>query len=83
LKTRKEILERLAELRPELELAEDSYFSVVESKQRGEDVDAMEFLKIESEYELIKKEFDTLQWVIKINSREEEGDESSLSYQEG
>ena len=83
MKTRKEILERLKELAPEMEIAKKAYFLAVEEKQKGEIVSEVDFLKIESEYELIRKEIESLKWVINIDSREKDGDESALSHQEG
>lgn len=57
-------MQKIAELTPEFEKAEEAYFSVIEEKQSGEDIYTSDFLKIESEYEIIKKEIETLQWVI-------------------
>lgn len=64
MKNREEILQKIAELTPEFELAEEAYFSMIEEKQEGGDIYTADFLKIESEYEIIKKEIETLQWVI-------------------
>ena len=66
MRTNKEIVERIHKLKEELQPAEDSYFSTVESKQKGESISDAEFLKIESEYETLKKELDTLLWVLEI-----------------
>lgn len=85
MKKRREIIKRIAELKPEFEKAEDIYFSTIQEKQGGEDVYHADFLKIESEYELLKKEIETLQWVIYGDSGEQtkKRDEDSLSHQEG
>ena len=64
MKNREEILKKIAELTPEFEQAEEAYFSSVEEKQSGEDIYMADFLKLESEYEIIKKEIETLYWVI-------------------
>ena len=64
MRTKEEIQERIAELTPEFELAEESYFSTIEGKQGGEDVYEADFLKIESDYETLKKEINALKWVI-------------------
>jgi len=66
MKNREEILQKIAELTPEFEQAEEAYFSSIEQKQSGEDVYVADFLKIESEYEVLKKEIETLQWVLNI-----------------
>lgn len=64
MKKREEILQKIAELTPDFEQAEEAYFSSVEEKQSGEDIYMVDFLKLESEYEIIKKEIETLQWVL-------------------
>lgn len=64
MKNREEILKKIAELTPEFEQAEEAYFSSVEEKQSGEDIYMVDFLKLESEYEILKKEIETLYWVI-------------------
>ena len=66
MRTNKEIVERIRELKKELEPIEDSYFSAVEAKQNKEEVSQIDFLKIESEYEILKKELSALLWVLKI-----------------
>lgn len=66
MRTDKEIVEKIRILKEELQPAEDSYFSSIESKQKGEIVSDIDFLRIESEYEMINKELDTLLWVLKI-----------------
>ena len=66
MRTKKEIQERIKELTPAYELAEDSYFSILRDKSEGETVNEVDFLKIESEYEILKKEIETLQWVLNI-----------------
>ena len=66
MRTDKEIVEKIRRLKEELQPAEDSYFSSIESKQKGEIVSDIDFLRIESEYEMIKKELNTLLWVLKI-----------------
>ena len=66
MRTDKEIIEKIRRLKEELQPAEDSYFSSIESKQKGEIVSDIDFLRIESEYEMIKKELNTLLWVLKI-----------------
>lgn len=65
MRTKEEIQEKIEELTPDLELAEDSYFSMVNEKMTGgRFVNESDFLKIESEYEVIKKEMETLKWVL-------------------
>jgi len=64
MRNKREIQERIDELVPKMELAEESYFSTIEEKQGGEDVYESDFLKIESDYEILKKEIETLQWVL-------------------
>jgi hypothetical protein len=64
MRNKHEIQERIDELTPKFELAEESYFSTIEEKQGGEDVYESDFLKIESDYEILKKEIETLQWVL-------------------
>jgi len=64
MKNREEILQKIAELTPEFERAEEAYFSVIEEKQEGGEIYQSDFLKIESEYEILKKEIETLHWVI-------------------
>jgi len=84
MKSRREILKRIVELKPELEAAEESYFSAVKDKQTGKEISQIEFLKIESEYEIIRKEVETLQWAISIDTEsKEERVNNSLSNQEG
>lgn len=64
MKTKKEIQNRIDELSLEFQLAEQSYFSVIEEKQEGGEIYQSDFLKIESEYEILKKEIETLEWVL-------------------
>lgn len=64
MKTKQEIQERIYELLPNLETAEESYFNTLKEKSEGEIVNESDFLKIESEYEILKKEIETLQWVL-------------------
>lgn len=64
MKTKKEIQNRIDELSLEFQLAEQSYFSVIEEKQEGREIYQSDFLKIESEYEILKKEIETLEWVL-------------------
>jgi len=66
MRTKKEIEESILELTPLLELAAESYFSMIESKQNGEEVSEIDFIKALSEYEILKKEVETLQWILKI-----------------
>ena len=66
MKNREEILQKIAELTPEFEQAEEAYFSSIEEKQSGEDIYMADFLKLESEYEILKKEIETLEWVLNI-----------------
>lgn len=49
---------------PDLELARESYFSAVEDKQKGKGLSQLDFLKIESEFELLEKELESLIWVL-------------------
>jgi hypothetical protein len=86
MKSRKEIINRIIELTPEFEKAEEAYFSIVEEKQSGEDIYAADFLKIESEYEILKKEIETLQWVVYSEENQEENqeeNEDSFNHTEG
>lgn len=64
MKTKKEIEDKIAELIPNLELAEESYFSMIEEKREGGEIYQSDFLKIESEYEILKMEIETLEWVL-------------------
>jgi hypothetical protein len=64
MKNKKDIEDKIAELAPNLELAEESYFSMIEEKQSGGEIYQSDFLKIESEYEILKKEIETLEWVL-------------------
>lgn len=66
MKTRQEIEDKIKELTPAFELAEESYFSIIEEKQGGEGVCKFDFIKIESEYEILKKEIETLEWVMTV-----------------
>jgi hypothetical protein len=59
-----EIEQRIKELTPQFELAEEAYFSTVQEKQEGGEIYEVDFLKIESEYEILKKELGALQWVL-------------------
>jgi hypothetical protein len=63
-KSRDEILNKIVELTADFELAEESYFFMIDSKQSGEKVNKLDFIKIESEYEILKKEIETLSWVL-------------------
>jgi len=64
MRNKHEIEERISELIKEFELAEESYFSMVQEKQEGGEIYEVDFLKIESEYEILKKEIETLEWVL-------------------
>jgi len=64
LKTKQEIEKRIEELRPDYDLAEDSYFNTLQDKSEGEIVNEVDFLKIESDYEILKIEIETLEWVL-------------------
>jgi hypothetical protein len=64
MRNRHEIEESIAELTPLLELAAEEYFSLVESKQKGEEVSEVDFIKTMSEYDILKLEIETLQWVL-------------------
>lgn len=64
MRTKKEIEESILELTPLLELAEESYFSMIESKQKGEEISQIDFMKISSDYDVLKIEIETLQWVL-------------------
>ena len=55
MKTKQEIIERVRELKIELEPVEDSYFLAVEAKQNKEEISQTDFLKIESEYETMRQ----------------------------
>lgn len=66
MRTNQEIQKRIDKLNKELIPAEESYFSVVEEKQQGGEIYEVDFLKIESEYEILKKEIETLEWVLKL-----------------
>lgn len=64
MRTKKEIQDKIDLLMPDLELARESYFSAVEDKQKGKEMSQLDFLKIESEFELLKKELESLEWVL-------------------
>ena len=64
MRTEIEIEDSILELTPLLELAAESYFSMVESKQNGEEVSELYFIKVMSEYDILKLEIDTLKWVL-------------------
>jgi hypothetical protein len=64
MRTEIEIEDSIIELTPLLELAAESYFSLVESKQNGEEVSELDFIKAMSEYDILKLEIDTLKWVL-------------------
>lgn len=64
MRNRKEIEQRILEITPEFERAEEAYFSTIEEKQDGGEIYQADFLKIESDYEILKKELETLQWVL-------------------
>jgi hypothetical protein len=86
MRTRREIVKRIAELKPEFERAEEAYFSAIEEKQEGGEIYHADFLKLESDYEILKKEIETLQWVVYTDSGEnekEQEDENSFSHKEG
>lgn len=84
MKSRKEIIQRIIELTPEFEKAQEFYFSTIKAKQAGDSICQTDFLKIESEYEILKKEIETLQWVVYENQEEKnKTNESSFSYKEG
>lgn len=85
MKTRREIINRIVELKPEFEMAEDAYFSAIEEKQQGGEIYHADFLKLESEYEILKKEIETLQWVVYDDSEDKTNkkDENSFSHSEG
>lgn len=70
MRTKQEILKKIANLTPEFEKAEEAYFSSIEEKQNFEDIYMVDFLKLESEYEIIKKEIETLEWVLNIENNE-------------
>ena len=64
MRTKKEIQDKIDLLMPYLELARESYFSAVEDKQKGKEMSQLDFLKIESEFELLEKELESLEWVL-------------------
>ena len=66
MKTNQEIIEKVREVKEEFLPAEESYFSAVKDKQEGKEVSDIDFLRIENEYELLKKELDTLLWTLEI-----------------
>ena len=66
MRTNKEIVNRIHKMKKELQLAEESYFSIIEEKREGKEVSNIDFLKIENEYELLKKEHEILLWILKI-----------------
>lgn len=70
MKSKEELQKKILLLTPEFEAAEESYFSAIEEKQSGGEIYESDFIKIESEYELIKKEIDTLEWVLNIDNNE-------------
>ncbi len=87
MKKRREIIKKIVELTPEFEQAREAYFSAIEEKQEGGEIYQVDFLKIESEYEILKKEIETLQWVIFDDEEEEknkkDSNESSYSHSQG
>jgi len=84
MKSRTEIIKKIAELKPELELAEDAYFSAIEEKQNGGEIYPFDFLKIQSEYELIKTKVESLQWVVYGDGEtNKKRVSSSVSHQKG
>jgi len=66
MRSRKEIEESIIELTPILELTSEAYFSMIESKQKGEDIPNVDFIRITSEYDVAKIEIETLKWVLNI-----------------
>ena len=64
MKTLTEIKDKIKGLTPDLELAQESYFSIVKDKQEGKEVSKIDFMRIESEYEILKKEVETLEWAL-------------------
>ncbi len=76
MKKRREIIKKIAELTPEFEQAKEAYFSAIEEKQEGGEIYQVDFLRIESEYEILKKEIETLQWVV-FDDQEEENKKDS------
>jgi hypothetical protein len=85
MRTRREIIKRIVELKPEFEQAEESYFSAIQEKQEGGEIYPADFLKLESDYEILKKEIETLQWVVysEGENTKSDKDENSFSNQEG
>jgi len=64
MRSKKEIQDRIDKLIPQLEKAEESYFTTIQEKQEGGEIYTSDFVKIESEYELLKKEVETLEWIL-------------------
>lgn len=64
MRNQREIQNRIDELAPMLELAEESYFSAVSDKESGNVFNEVDFLKLESEMEIIKSELEALEWVL-------------------
>ena len=86
MKTRKQIIDRIVELRPVFEQAEEAYFLAIEEKQQGGEMYHADFIKLESDYEIIKKEIETLQWVVYDDSEEDKKnkkDENTFSHSQG
>ncbi len=86
MKKRREIIKKIAELTPEFEQAKEAYFSAIEEKQEGGEIYQVDFLRIESEYEILKKEIETLQWVVFDDQEEEnkkDSNENSYSHSQG
>ncbi|MEK6828519.1 MAG: hypothetical protein AABY15_00100 [Nanoarchaeota archaeon] len=77
MKNRNEIIKKIVELTPEFEKAQESYFSVIKAKQSGENISQADFIKIESEYEVLKKEIETLQWVVYGDQEEIENEKTN------
>jgi|AntRauMFilla1563_2_1112583.scaffolds.fasta_scaffold26782_3 hypothetical protein len=64
MRNKQEIQNKIDALEPEVFAAEESYYSMINEKQTGGRINESDFLKIESEYEILKKEIETLQWVL-------------------
>jgi len=72
MKTRKEIITKIIELTPGFELAEEAYFSAVEEKQKRKEYSQIDFLKLESEYEILKEKIKILRWIIYSKNKKKE-----------
>ena len=65
MKSKKEIQDKIDELTPLFEMSENLYFQSIKEKQNGLNINIVDFIKIEFDYEILKKEIKSLEWVLK------------------